>query len=543
VTTYSIASGGTIAVPSSLTIRAVATAPGYTPSAEADAAYTISASSTLPYPISASILLDSPAGYITSTAGQQAQARYYNYVCLNGNGYQGGTNFAAAFAAIKGYAAAGHTVYTGFYTLADSWYQNAAGAISQGNADVWKANGMSGSLAGMTGPFSLYAGSYGSGGPAATGNGNPAQYGANYTDACPKYNITAVGSVTGPGTVNWSEFAAWGSWQSLANGNLAAMGNNGTPAFPANSHCDFWYQDNLVMFPITGGSYFNNSTIYSSSSADATLRASTEQGWIDSWNMIQSLQPTQVSGGPALVGGNFRMYGYPGNPTPVIDQTNVCQIAGFENGIGFQAPFTTFAGFLKEMMLYEEYTGRPDLCWFNIECGNPSNGALNQTYLPGAQSGWSAQNWRSVRYQIGIALLMRWVAAFQNNHGSYTWAFDELDAGTNSAGYLGAPTGTRPVNASTGAYVPPNSTAASAYSIYGIITILFQNGVGYLYPAATGDTQSGSNITLTSAYLQGGGGTTLTYTVEGSNGPPSIPSNTAVTSITIQPRDFVILLS
>jgi hypothetical protein len=85
--------------------------------------------------------------------------------------------------------------------------------------------------------------------------------------------------------------------------------------------------------------------------------------------------------------------------------------------------------------------------------------------------------------------------------------------------------------------------AASAYSIYGIITILFQNGVGYLYPAASGDTQSGSNITLTSAYLQGGGGTTLTYTVEGSNGPPSIPSNTAVTSITIQPRDFVILLS
>jgi len=206
----------------------------------------------------------------------------------------------------------------------------------------------------------------------------------------------------------------------------------------------------------------------------------------------------------------------------------------------------SFAGLLQRMIFMEAYAvgNRPDYCWFNIECGNPSNGAFNDTSLPGLQSSWSSQNWRSARYQIGLALLMRWVVAFQNYAygGGTTWAFDELDAGTNSAGYLGAPTGSRPVS-SFGAYVAPNSVAASAYSIYGIITILFQNGVGYLYPAASGDTQSGSNITLTSAYLQGGGGTTLTYTVEGSNGPPSIPSNTAVTSITIQPRDFVILLS
>jgi hypothetical protein len=43
MTTYNIPSGGSISVPSSLTVRAVATAPGYTPSAEVDATYTIGA--------------------------------------------------------------------------------------------------------------------------------------------------------------------------------------------------------------------------------------------------------------------------------------------------------------------------------------------------------------------------------------------------------------------------------------------------------------------------------------------------------------------
>ena len=259
--------------------------------------------------------------------------------------------------------------------------------------------------------------------------------------------------------------------------------------------------------------------------------------------MSQSLQPTQVNGGPVICGGNFQCFAT--SNTPVIDTPNAFGIVGFENAVGYSGAFVSFAGLLQRMIFMEAYAvgNRTDYCWFNIECGNPSNGAFNGTYLPNAQSSWSAQNWRSVRYQIGLALLMRWVAGFQNNNGTSTWWMDEFDAGVaGNGGYLGAPTGSRPVS-SFGAYVAPNSVAASAYSIYGIITILFQNGVGYLYPAASGDTQSGSNITLTSAYLQGGGGTTLAYTVEGSNGPPSIPSNTAVTSITIQPRDFVILLS
>ena len=491
-------------------------------------------STALPYPISSSILLDSPSGYITSTAGQQAQAKY-NYVCLQGNGFQGGTNFASAFSAIKGFAAAGHTVYTGFYTLADSWYPNGTAPAD----DTPKAKALSGLLAGQSGPFGLGSSSFGTSPFAATGNGIASQVGANYTSACPSMNITAVGSVTGPGSVNWSQFCAWYDYQSLVNGNLAAMGNP-TSAFPANSHVDFWYRDNLIVFPITGG-YYTPGTNYGSSSNNATLRADAEAGWIQAVAKSHSLQPTQVNGSPVLCGGNFQCFAT--SNAPVIDTPNAFQIVGFENPVGYSAAFLSFAGFLQRMMFMEGYAvgNRPDYCWFNIECGNPSNGAFNGTFLPNAQSSWSAQNWRSVRYQIGLSLLMRWVVAFQNNNGTSTWWMDEFDAGVSgNGGYLGTPPGSRPVN-SSGAYVSFNTASAAAYAA-GIWTIPFAGGTGYLYPAATGDTQSGSNITLTSSKLQGGSGKTLTYTVEGGNGPPGIPNNTIVTSITIQPRDFVVLV-
>src|SRR5277367_1572444 len=121
-------------------------------------------------------------------------------------------------------------------------------------------------------------------------------------------------------------------------------------------------------------------------------------------------------------------------------------------------------------------------------------------------------------------MLLRWISGAAVQDAGVAWYLDEWDGGTGQPGWLGAPVGSRPIN-SAGVYTPPNAAASTAYTTYGIITIIYQNGVAYLFPAGTNDTPTGTTQTLPTAALQNGGGTQITYNLTPSGSlPPGVVS-------------------
>jgi hypothetical protein len=210
MTTYNIPSGGTIAVPSSLTVRAVATAPGYTPSAEVDATYTISASGGGPlFPLFGMMCISGgvpPAGSLAALAP-------YPLVIISING--GPISRQAAASGIKSHVVAGTKTAVKpmivQYNLFNQLYPTSYGLnldwINIVNAHNWK----------------LYA-SGSSGTPISSDQGV-------VVDIC-----DVVGQASGLYPYEWA--AQWFHDAFISGGGLSTSSTNVAPAI------DAYYMDN-----------------------------------------------------------------------------------------------------------------------------------------------------------------------------------------------------------------------------------------------------------------------------------------------------------
>jgi hypothetical protein len=340
--------------------------------------------------------------------------------------------------------------------------------------------------------------------------------------------------------LNWAQWSAWYEYEVLTQGNLHALGD--PSSIPANNLVGAIDHDNQFMIPRVSGCWESTSTVYSSSSQYQTIAPYLQQGYRDSAVMWRSLQPG------ILIIGNSDYYSYynsSANPQ-VLDPSNagLWDVTYVEAPVGqsfSKASDTTWGVFMACLLSQEAMinsTGK--CCWLAEGSGG---GVLND--YTGAQSGWNAAQWRAARYQIGSAALLRWIFGMQNDASS-VYLFDEFNAGANKLGWLGAPSGARGLTVSGGSasWSPPagNTAAANAWA-QGIITILYAGGVAYYYPAGTDDVITGSNVTLASSALQGGGGRNITYTLTPSGSiPPGVTSGATFTSLTIQPRDCVFTL-
>jgi len=464
-----------------------------------------------------------------TSAWQQRKASYdYVAMAAYSTAESGGTDtYAAAMAGIKSYASSlysGHTVITGPEQIDQEWWQTGFGT------DPVKQSAMVNNLG-----WRLQASGYPSGG-VVTGDADFWVTNTCTSSQCPAYNIGSVGSITGPGSVNWSQWCAWYTQQEYVNGNSVAMGDSSTVA--ANPYVGLIDRDNQFMVPRSSGNWFSTSTVYtgagSAGNTANTVGPYLQRGYRDAAVMTRSLLPG------VLVVGNCDFFTYYNNGLnpQILDPAwaNLYDISYMEAPVGQSYSYGTycgsFANFLAGLISQEQLIKSTGYTAFLME------GSGNGTYgdFDVAQSGFTNAQWQAAEYQIGIAHLLRCITAIQVGANGYAYWFDAWDAGVGQLHWKGAPVGARPLN-SSGVYQPPNSTAAAAWSTYGIITNIFENSIDYIYPAASNDSTSGlSAVTLSSSYLQNGGGYHIHY-----NGYSNSATNTgaAFNSLTLQPRSCV----
>jgi hypothetical protein len=486
------------------------------------------------FPITYAALFNSGTDSVSSTTSFQQAICRYDYAGFNMGSFQS-LNYTSAMQAIRNYRTSNYpgtgSCNTGFFGGLDKWYQ----ATDSPNAyDPMLTNFGLGNSPGAA-PGAFLRSSWPSGTPVVGVSANT--YTTNWGTQCPTVNVTTVGSLTGPGVVNWSQFSAWYYHQIRVNGNGSAMG---APSFPANPYVGHWINDNHFMYPRSTGCWGSNSTVYTENESNMnTVRPWGEAGWGQATAMYHKL--AAAAGLTILAGGNCDgalFYGNTTNPM-VIDTNGVMDLVFVEQPcklcFGRQS---TFAQGLIALMTYEGYNNFiPWQCMWSIENAGPNS---SNTY-PWPQSSWTSLiYWSGARYQFALAYLAWWRCGFGSPSPTSAIWLDELDAGVGSLKWLGTPSTSRLVSPTTGVYSPPNSAAATAYSTYGIITIPFSGGTVYLYPAGANDSVTGSAVTLPSGALQNGGGHHITYTVTPSAYIPSgVTSGAAFSSLTIQPRDAI----
>lgn len=492
------------------------------------------------YPVSQFVAINAGSNYTNST--WQAGVAKYNYVLLQGAGFQT-TDFQSVIAAIHSAAAgyAGHSCNVGFYAEDFNWFSSTSGGAAQ---DPAKVNFGLGNAPGAA-PGGYLRSSWPSGSFVGGVDGSN-HYQANETDLGPIFNVTTVGSISGPGNVNWSQFNAWYEWNLFTQGNGGPMGCQPRPACSLVGHV---IHDGCAPFSYSGmiGCWASNSTVYNpcGNLSDGTfIHPHMEKGWQQSFQKWRTLQPG------ILMGGNFTAYVAQGSQGP-SGANWACTIPGgfadcgtFENlngyALGYIGGSTAFQTFMARCIAAQSlmFGGLPSQCQWELEYAGPGQGGVNA--FPNAQTSFTAAHYRGARVQMGMCLGLQWCIGFsaitsQNENFIY---FDELDAGVGTPGWLGTPTNIPFFNTS-GIYLPPNAAANLAYSTYGVMTFTYANGNVYLFPPGAANAAVGSAVTLPTGALQNGGGHHISYPLAGANGPPNITPGAAFTSLYIQPYDAV----
>src|ERR1019366_5704117 len=113
----------------------------------------------------------------------------------------------------------------------------------------------------------------------------------------------------------------------------------------------------------------------------------------------------------------------------------------------------------------------PSGCMWEMHWAGPGQGAVNT--FPSSQSSWNAAHYRGARVQAGVCLGLQWCVGMSLEGSVGVVYFDELDAGDNTPGWLGAARNA-PFFNSNGTYRPPNATASSLFSSNGVMTFTYQ---------------------------------------------------------------------
>lgn len=556
-TTSSTLYTGPFVIVGTTTVNAISVAPGFGQSSAASATYSIFTVTALPYPITQQLFIPGPN--VTTVAFQQAAAQL-NYAFLTSYGgiNSGGSSFKTQMKAIKDFAASlypGHSVFMGLYQIDNGWA--ATSSTSGGNTDLLKLNTINSQLGWrLQQPPGVYPNGTTSG---TVNETNPGWLTNNDTNGCPSYTFADVGGVPSVSTIlggpaNLSQWCAWYEIQCWVNGNASAIGAGFSEE--ANPYCDIFMRDNQYLYPRWSGYYNSDGTNYSAAVGPFGGTNAAQAIFVRGLMAVGSKQASDLyalMAPPLQFWGNSDASAYFGNGNcpPTFDSAKQKLYAGSntEAPVGQSFSFGTFIGGFNNLMLAcminEGGTKNADpskVVWNMEGRGNGVYGNFIDSQSP--VSYFVAADWQSVRYQVGCAQLLRQISGAVSTKG-FVWMLDEWNAGVGKLGWLGAPIGPRPLNTSTGAYIPPNAAATLAYNTYGIITIIASGGVAYLYPAGNNDTTTGlSAVTLPTGALQNGGGKHITYTVTPVGSKPVNATNGApFTSLTINPRDCVFTLN
>ena len=350
------------------------------------------------FPIAAMRSLGSPQTAFASAAFQNVACKY-DYCTLTyypGIEQNMGVSMATIYSSIKTKSAAlGRNVQMGMYFMSQEFIQSTSSPYAGLNVLINAGNNNLGWC--LRNPY-----------PAgAKVVQETIYYCANETNAAPTYNIATVGSVAGPGTVNYAQFSAWYRYQLNILGKGVEMGDPASVACAANPYIDYIEEDNQFMTPRSVGSWLSTSTVYNpytNLSDRALIAPRLQQGHaqkVAAWNALTSVRN----------GGNCDHADY--YPSAIIDPSNVglYQHPHWEGVIGQSFSFENFHPFtdvLNAATTVHEKLVAPGGVWFFNQQGRDATHQWNA-----AQSTWVAADWQAARYGFEDAQL-----AQRDVHGS-----------------------------------------------------------------------------------------------------------------------------
>jgi Chitobiase/beta-hexosaminidase C-terminal domain len=472
-TSSPVFTGTPVTVSASQTINAIAVGGSFTQSAIGSASYIINATpSTLGFPVSGIVSNGGNQNAFGSQAFLTGAAKY-NQIVLGW--YLGieqgilanypGMTMPNVLKTLKTNAAvAGNpSCKTLLYQIENEWFQTTgdSGFNDHARLNVLNANAywwLSSNYPGTTHVTSQ--------------DGLP-KGATNITNTTPSYNITAVGSLTGPGNVNLMQFLAWLEVQQMVLG-LSSSANSSDPATTPNPYLDGIMHDNQEQSPYVSGCWLTTPTVYTgvAGTNNAALNTPCAAGYAQLIAAQRALQPNLLQLGNC---DNFN-YGlsavYPSAVQGLYDAPMLENPFGlFEQfaGSNFNNLLTTFVNF--EVLL-------------NVKTGNyvvglingPSASGSTVTYWTAAQSTFAASDWQAWRYQAAIFTMMRWRVSIRNPLPTPVYWFDELDgAGALGVNWMGAPSGARNLTKIVGS---PGT--------YGLFQADFANGSVIINPKNNG---------------------------------------------------------
>ena len=401
--------------------------------------------------------------------------------------------------------------------------------------------------------------------PAITNvNGDPNMWVTLSTSDCPRYTISSVGSITGPGSVDFNEACAWLEWQQTVNGNCHAL-NASDPALVANPYMGFMMHDNQFQVPYYGGKWLapsGDTTTYPGNDIPATnapVMTPLAQGHQRMVNKGKALAPNikqmgncdHYNHGATVAHGGAAFY------DPAVQGLyDIVYCEGpfnsfAENGGGCSTFYSTsnVSTLVQAMLDYEILCDRTKRgnCVAIFGEGPGYNATTFQAIpWPTLQSSFAAADWQAWRYMHVFAMLMNnadfggtaWGAGFNlaTVSGEVAYA-DEFDAGnTRGVNWWGPRLTARNM-------VPWSLYPAAGGRTYGLWRGDYTNAVGILNPKGNGPQtfQPGFAGHFLPTTTRAFGNATTGWAM----GDPAYNSGlafTATTNITLQDRDAIVLL-
>jgi len=234
----------------------------------------------------------------------------------------------------------------------------------------------------------------------------------NVTNTTPSYNISSVGSVTGPGTVNCAQMLAWLFYQQYIAGNSNAL-NSSDPVVAANPYLDGTDSDNQENSPYVpisspGACWLTTSTQYicSSSTQNTAVMPAVGAGYAQYAGKLRSLYPTTPSGSRFLIGGNCGGFAFGTSVNWPSGMSALYDLPLMENPFGIFENFngSNFNNLIASFQLFEVL--------LNVQPGNYVRGLIEEpsyttNWTSGNQASWQPSDWQAFRYQAGVFGLMR----------------------------------------------------------------------------------------------------------------------------------------
>lgn len=283
-----------------------------------------------------------------------------------------------------------------------------------------------------------------------TSQDNDNRKATNISDTTQVVNVATVGSVTGPGNVNYVQANVWLWLQQYVLGKAHAL-NASDPSVPANPNVDGMAIDNQeIGCPYVSGNWLNTSTFYSCSAGQLVpaVQGPTQHGYQQAIDMVRSVYPTVPDGSEFLILGNVDGYGLGAGAPYKTSIQGKYDLPMAEDPFGRYeqnqgATYSTMLASLAGM----EVCLRPGLNHFMVGLMESMafNGNVGPINFPTNQSSWTAAHWQAARYQFANLTMLRWVAMFSNPVSpTNIWFFDELLGGSpNVFQWLGQPIGAR----------------------------------------------------------------------------------------------------